>query len=53
MKNVILIFALVFVSTFGFVACDNESDFEEIQMDLPTSDSTADDEEEEPIPYGG
>ncbi|MEO9965711.1 MAG: hypothetical protein ABJF11_07985 [Reichenbachiella sp.] len=53
MKRVIVIFSLVFVSMFGFSACEGESEFDEIQMDLPTSTNDIDDDDETGDPTGG
>lgn len=53
MKRVIVIFSLVFVSMFGFSACEGDGEFDEIQMDLPTSTQDTDDEDEESGNPGG
>lgn len=47
MKKVIVIFGLVCISLFGFSACEGESAYDEIEMDLPTStmDDIDDDDE--------
>lgn len=47
MKKVIVILGLVCVSFFGFTACEGDTEFDEIKMDLPTSTNDTDDEDEE------
>lgn len=47
MKRVIVIFSLVFVSLFGFSACDGESEFEEIKVDIEDIERPIDNDDDE------